>query len=63
MPTNRKDVEQICDEHYKILEEYYFEFYALHDEDDEGCERWISNIDKKTKRNIINHHKTTTAKA
>ena len=39
--------EEITDEEADILQDYYFGHYASHNEDEAGCELWMSDLDRE----------------
>jgi hypothetical protein len=39
--------EEITDEEADILQDYYFEHYATHNEDEAGCECWMADLDRE----------------
>ena len=39
--------EEITDDEADILQDYYFEHYAIHNEDEAGCDRWMSDLDRE----------------
>lgn len=39
--------EEITDEEADLLQDYYFGHYALHNEDEAGCDYWMSNLDRE----------------
>ena len=39
--------EEITDEEADLLQDYYFEHYANHNEDEAGCEYWMTDLDRE----------------
>jgi hypothetical protein len=39
--------EEITDEEADILQDYYFGHYAINNDDEDGCDYWMSNLDRE----------------